>query len=193
VIEKYQGDSMRRDRFAIACLFVLLITLVSAGLVSAHTTVTNGPYNVEIGWLDEPPIVGQMNAIVMNLSSSDGQSTPVPESISGLTLTVLYGGQSKILTLQPLGEDTPGQYVAPILPMVAGLYTVDVNGTLGTTTVSVQVRPEEVQAPDSVQFPKAIAVSTASSLGPAGWLALAGLAVALAALVLALLSLRKSR
>jgi hypothetical protein len=184
---------MRRDKFAIACLFVLLLTLVSAGLVSAHTTVTNGPYNVEIGWLDEPPIVGQMNAIVMNLSSSDEQSTPVTESISGLTLTVSYGGQSKVLTLQPLGEDTPGQYVAPILPTVAGLYTVDVNGTLGTTTVSVQVQPEEVQAPDSVQFPKAIAASTGSSLDPAGWLALAGLVVALAALVLALLSLRKSR
>jgi hypothetical protein len=169
------------------------MALVCAGPVSAHTTVTNGPYNVEIGWLDEPPIVGQMNAIVMNLSSSDGQSTPVTESISGLTLTVSYGGQSKVLTLQPLGEDTPGQYVAPILPTVAGLYTVDVNGTLGTTTVSVQVQPEEVQAPESVQFPQATAASTGSSLGPAGWLALAGLVVALAALVLALLSLRKLR
>jgi hypothetical protein len=184
---------MRRDKIAIASLFVLLIGLVSAGLVSAHTTVTNGPYNVEIGWLDEPPIVGQMNAIVMNLSSSDGQSTPVTEAISELTLTVSYGGQSKDLTLQPLGEDTAGQYIAPILPMVAGLYTVDVNGTLGTTTVSVQVQPEEVQAPDSVQFPKAIAASTGNSFSPAGWLALAGLVIALAALVLALLSLRKSR
>ena len=163
------------------------------GLASAHTTVTNGPYNVEIGWLDEPPIVGQMNAIVMNLSSSDGKSTPVTESISGLTLTVSYGGQNKVLTLQPLGEDTPGQYVAPILPAVAGLYTVDVAGKLGTTDVKVEVQPEEVQSPDSVQFPVITAASTGNSFGLTGWLALAGLVIALAALVLALLGLRKSR
>ncbi len=184
---------MKKDTVALSCLFAFLLAFVAVGIVYAHTTVTNGPYNVEIGWLDEPPIVGQMNAVVMNLSSSDGNSTPITEAISGLTLTVSYGGQSKALTLQPLGEYTPGQYVAPILPMVAGLYTVDVNGTLGTTTVSVQVQPEEVQAPDSVQFPSVVASSTGSSFGLAGWLALAGLVVALAALVLALLGLRKSR
>jgi hypothetical protein len=126
---------MKINKFAIASLFALLLALIGVGIASAHTTVTNGPYNVEIGWLSEPPIVGQMNAIVMNLSTSDGNGTPVTDSISGLTLTVSYGGQSKTLTLQPLGEDTPGQYVAPILPAVAGLYTVDVTGKLGTTDV----------------------------------------------------------
>ncbi len=183
---------MRNKNFAISLTVAFLLALIAVGIASAHTTVTNGPYNVEIGWLDEPPIVGQMNAIVMNLSTSDGKSTPVTDPISGLTLTVSYGGQSKVLTLQPLGEDTPGQYVAPMLPTVAGLYTVDVTGKLGTTDVKVEVQPEEVQAPDSVQFPKVAAASTGSGFGLAGWLALAGLVIALAALVLAVLALRKS-
>ena len=133
-----------------------------------------------------------MNAIVMNLTTSDGKSTPVTDPTTGLTMTVSYGGQSKALTLQPLGEDTPGQYDAPMLPAVAGLYTVDVTGKLGTTAVKVEVQPEEVQSPDSVQFPIVSAASTGNSFGLTGWLALAGLVIALAALVLAMLGLRKS-
>jgi hypothetical protein len=107
-------------------------------------------------------------------------------------MTVSYGGQSKTLTLQPLGEDTPGQYVAPILPAVAGLYTVDVTGKLGTTDMKVEVQPEEVQPPDGVQFPKVLPAASGSDFGLAGWLGIAGLAFALAALVVAILALRKS-
>ena len=184
---------MEKNKSIFAFLVALLLALATIGIASAHTTVTNGPYNVEIGWLNEPPIVGQMNGIIMNLSTSDGKSTPVTDSISQLTMKVSYGGQSKILTLQPLGEDTPGQYVAPMLPMVAGLYTVDVTGTLGTTDVKVEVQPEEVQSLDSVQFPIVSINSNRNGLGLAGWLALAGLVIALVALILAVVRLRKSR
>jgi hypothetical protein len=184
---------MRKNKLTVAFMLAFLLALVAIGIASAHTTVTSGPYNVEIGWLDEPPIVGQMNAIIMNLTTSDGKDTPVTDPITGLNLTVSYGGQNKLLTLQPLGEDTPGQYVAPILPAVAGLYTVDVTGKLSATDVKVEVQPEEVDAPDSVQFPNVQAASSGSSFGLTSWLALAGLVIALAALVLALLGLRKSR
>jgi hypothetical protein len=184
--------AMRITKFAGAFLIACLLALTAAGIASAHTTVHNGPYNVEIGWLDEPPIVGQMNAIVMNLSTNEASPTPVTLSTSELTLTVSYGGQSKVLTLQPLGEDTPGQYVAPMLPTVAGLYTVDVTGTLGTTAVKVEVQPEEVLAPDSVQFPIVAQASSGNGLGLAGWLGLGGMVIGLAALVLGVLALRKS-
>ena len=183
---------MRINKNAIALIIALCMALAVIGIASAHTTVHNGPYNVEVGWLDEPPIVGQMNGIVMNLSTNDAAATPVTTSTSGLTMTVSYGGQSKVLTLQPLGEDTPGQYVAPILPSVAGLYTVDVTGTLGTTAVKVEAQPEEVLSPDTVQFPSAAATSSGNSLGLAGWLGVAGLVIALAAVVLGILALRKS-
>jgi hypothetical protein len=184
---------MNAKKLVAACLFAALLTLTGAPLVSAHQTVSAGPYDIEIGWLDEPPILGQMNAVVMNLSARAGSTSAVPADISGLTLTVSYGGQSKILTLQPLGEDTPGQFMAPLLPTVAGLYTVDVTGRLGTTDVKVEVQPEEVQPAEAVQFPQAGAAPAASGFGLTGWLALAGLACGLAALVLAVLALRKPR
>jgi hypothetical protein len=185
--------AMRIKRVASAFIIASILALAIIGIASAHTTVHNGPYNVEIGWLDEPPIVGQMNGIIMNLSTNNAAATMVTTSTSGLTMTVSYGGQSKVLTLQPLGEDTPGQYVAPMLPTVAGLYTVDVTGALGTTVVKVEVQPEEVLAPDSVQFPTAAPASSGSGLGLAGWLAVAGLVIALAAGIIGVMALRKSR
>ena len=181
-----------RARKLILALFSILILFLSISFpVSAHQTVTVGPYNIEIGWLSEPPIIGQMNAIVMNLSTSDGSETPVTESTSNLTLTVSYGGQTKTLTLEPLGEDTPGQYIAPILATVPGLYTVDVNGTLGSTAIQAQVQPEEVQAADSVQFPQVNADPAKSSVTWTEGLGIAALVISLGALVLAILALRK--
>jgi hypothetical protein len=176
---------MRARKTVILLLFVLLVSLSSAGPVSAHQTVTVGPYNIEIGWLNEPPVIGQVNAIVLNLTSSDGSDTPVTEPISQLTLVVSYGGQAKNLTLQPLGEDTPGQYVAPILPTVPGLYTVDL------TAIQVKVQPEEVQSADVIQFPR---VETGENPVRFTWkegIGIAALVIAIGALVVAILAWKK--
>ncbi len=179
-----------------ACLFAFMLASVSILMVSAHTTVTAGPYDIEIGWVNEPPIIGQMNAIVVNISTvgANGSSTPSQADPSGLVVTVSYGGQSKILTLQPLGENTPGQYIAPILPTIPGVYTVDVTGKLGSTDVKVEVQPEEVQATDTVQFPKPATSQsqTAGSSRGTLWLAVAGLVFGLAGLIVALLAWKKT-
>src|SRR6185436_10006377 len=48
--------------------------------------------------------------------------------VSGLKLEVVYGPESKVLTLQPLGEETPGQFIAPLTPTRAGQYTLRLTG-----------------------------------------------------------------
>ena len=68
---------MRIKKFASALIIATILAVAIIGSASAHTTVHNGPYNVEIGWLDEPPIVGQMNGIIMNLSTNDATAAPV--------------------------------------------------------------------------------------------------------------------
>jgi len=182
---------MRDRKIVLLFLFILILPFSITVQVSAHQTVTVGPYDVEIGWSSEPPIIGQMNAIIMNLSTSDGTAKSITDSISNLTLTVSYGGQTKTLTLQPLGEDTPGQYIAPILPTIPGLYTVDLNGMLGTTAIKVEVQPEEVQSGEAVQFPQ---VNTSTNRGGFSWaegISIAALVISLVALVLAFFALRK--
>src|SRR6266487_4223498 len=142
---------MKQKNLAVAGLICLIGLVLNFQLALAHESVTVGDYTIEIGWVNEPPIGGQQNAIVVNVSTTSDER-PV-EDVSSVTVTVSYGGQSKQLTLQPLGEDTPGQFVAPILPTVAGQYTISLGGKLADTDVKVDVEPEEVQTADTLQFP----------------------------------------
>jgi hypothetical protein len=181
---------MKKKTFAIACMIVLLVVLTSYTIVFAHESITVGDYTLEIGWLSEPPIVGQQNAIVVNVSQ--GEEQPV-EDVAALSVTISYGGQDKALTLQPLGEDTPGQFIAPILPTVPGQYTVKLGGTLGDTAVDTSVDPEEVQPADTLQFPSTTSANESAPSGMMNWLVYLSLLIGLIALVLGIMALRKSR
>jgi hypothetical protein len=183
---------MRRRIFLALCLFTLASLVFGIRAVSAHTTIQVGNYQVEIGWLTEPPIVGQQNAIIVNVSSGDSTS-PEQIDVSVLKVEVAYGGETRILTLQPLGEDTPGQYVAPILPTRPGEYTIRLSGNLGdSANISGEVQPEEVQPADVLEFPQAAEPqSQTGGFGLTGWLAVAGLLAGLAALVVAVIALVK--
>ncbi len=143
---------------ALSLLVMLLVPLVA----SAHQTTTDAGYDIEYGWVNEPVIINQPNAVVINISKhQDVTSTttlsgtaPADVDVSGLVVMVSYGGQTKTLKLQPLGENTPGQFVAPMMPTVAGLYTLQLSGKIdGQAIQTIQVQPEEVQTPDVVQFP----------------------------------------
>ncbi len=187
-------EAVVQKRTLLTASFIALIALLTSyQVVLAHESVPVGDYTVEIGWVNEPPIVGQQNSIVVNVvTTSDEQ--PV-EDVSALTVTVSYGGQNKTLTLQPLGEDTPGQFVAPILPTIPGQYTINLGGKLGDTDVKVDVQPEEVQAADILQFPSGVnAGASEQSTNPASmnWLTYLSLLIGLIALVVGLMALRKS-
>ena len=182
---------MNKRLIIAASLLTIVALLLNFQLAFAHESITVGDYTLEIGWLGEPPIVGQQNAIVVNVSTTSDEQ-PV-EDVSGLTVAVSYGGQNKTLTLQPLGEDTPGQFVAPILPTVPGQYTVNLDGKLGDTDVKVDVQPEEVQAADVLQFPSATSGQQSADLGVMNWLIYISLLIGLIALVLGVMALRKSR
>lgn len=188
---------MNKKIFLPACLIAFLAAFISYQIAFAHASITVGDYTLEIGWLSEPPIAGQQNAIVVNVSTTSDKQ-PV-EDISALTVTVSYGGQNKALTLQPLGEDTPGQFVAPVLPTIPGQYTIKLGGTLGNAAVSAEVEPEEVQPADTLQFPSVASAANAASadqsaiLATMNWLIYISLLIGLIALVLGVMALRKAR
>jgi len=181
---------MNKKSFAFACLTVFILLILNFQLVFAHESITVGDYTLEIGWLSEPPIEGQQNAIVVNVSTSEEQ--PV-EDVSSLTVTVSYGGHNKTLTLQPLGEDTPGQFVAPILPTVPGEYTVILGGALGDTAIDAQTHVEEVQPATTLAFPVVDSSQPSADLGVMNWLIYLSLLIGMIALILGVMALRKSR
>jgi hypothetical protein len=184
-------DFVSKRSFGFAGLLCFLALLLNFQLALAHESITVGDYTLEIGWLSEPPIVGQQNAIVVNVSNTSNEQ-PV-EDVSSLTVTISYGGQKKTLTLQPLGEDTPGQFVAPILPTVPGEYTVILGGTLGDTAVEAETHVEEVQPTETLQFPSLESAQQGVDLGVMNWLIYLSLLIGMIALVLGVMALRKSR
>jgi hypothetical protein len=152
---------MRRVLLRAFGAFLLLAMLLVPLVASAHQTVTDAGYDIEYGWVNEPVIINQPNAVVINITkhsdtTTDTTATPADVDVSGLVISASYGGQVKTLKLQPLGEATPGQFLAPMMPTVAGQYTIQLSGKIdGNDIQTIQVQPEEAQTPDVVQFPKA--------------------------------------
>ena len=184
---------MNNRRKWAAGLISLILLVMNFQSALAHESVTVGDYEIEIGWLNEPPITGQQNAIIVNVSdTSNGEALPV-EDIPSLTVTISYGGQSKILTLQPLGEETPGQFIAPILPTIPGQYTLILGGKLGDTNVdNVEAEPEEVAPADTLQFPKVAPVDQSTETTTTNWLVYLSLLIGLIAMGLGIMALRKT-
>lgn len=183
---------MNRNLLITAFLLGLVALLISHKTVLAHEHITVGDYEIVIGWAVEPPVAGQLNAIVVNvLDTSTGEERPL-EDISSLTVTVSYGGQSKQLALEPLREDNPGQFEAPILPTIPGQYTILLSGQLGDTPVDASVEPEEVAPSDTIQFPILEPGQPNADLATIHWLIYFSVMIGFIALVLAVMALRKA-
>lgn len=165
----------------------------SARPALAHARVEIGPYTVVIGWLHEPPIVGERNALTIEIGQADA---PVEGAEAGLDMEVLYGGRTFRANLAP--TTTAGLYTADIFPTVRGQYEVRLFGTLGETAVDETLEPEEVFAADRLQFPEVqpdprdlqTQIDTLQGqVQTSRWLALGGLIVGLAGVGLAGFSL----
>jgi hypothetical protein len=182
---------MEQKKIAFGVLLALLAGVFTFGIALAHTTVTAGHYDIEVGWLDEPAAVGQRNAVVVNVSDKNADDKEV--DVSKLVVNLSYGGQTKALTLQPLSEDAKNQYIAPILPTIAGQYTVQLRGQVGDDGVNVNldVQPEEVVAADTLAFPNTPPAPQTMRVGDL--LTVGALVVALLALVVGFLAFRKAR
>jgi hypothetical protein len=183
---------MRKVIHGLAVFFACAALIWNVQAARAHESITIGDYTLEVGWLNEPPLVGQHNAIVIHVFTTDDEQ-PV-EDISSLTMTISYGGQDKTLTLEPQDEHSPGEFMAPVLPTVAGEYSVRFGGSLGDTAVEAETHVEEVQPADTLAFPIVdSAAREPSNFGITGWLALAGFVSGVAGLILSLVNLRKNR
>jgi hypothetical protein len=182
---------MKQKILWLAGLFLVFAFILHVRPALAHESITIGDYTLVVGWLSEPPIAGQSNGIVVEVSTSDGQ--PV-EDISSLTLTLSYGGQEKTLSLEPVDEHSPGRFMGPVLPTIPGEYSVIFGGTLGDTAVNAETHVEEVQPADTLAFPILDSPQPeTNTFGMTGWLAIAGFISGLAGLILSLVNMRNRR
>ena len=141
-----------RIRWSATITAILLLALPLVAL--AHEEVVVGPYTLEIGWVDEPPLVGVKNAVFISIVKTDS-GEPV-EDVNTLEVTVSTGGKDLKLELHPAGEDQPGQYAADFIPTRRGIYTVKLSGKIEDTGVNRNVDIEEVGDAASIQFPESL-------------------------------------
>lgn len=132
-----------------AVLLALLTLTQTSHTALAHTRVEVGPYAIVVGWLQEPPIVGERNALTIEITENE---QPVTGAEAALDVEVLYAGRTWRVNMNP--TTTPGLYTATLFPTVRGVYTTRLFGALGSTAVDVQVDPEEVLPASNLQFPQ---------------------------------------
>ena len=195
----------RRALSAAACIAVLVAGLsVGAARADAHTTRTVGPYELQVGWVNEPAYAGMLNSLELAVTD-----TRTNERVAGLEKTLKValaaGGLAPVtLELEP-AEDELGAYRAWVIPTATGAYTFHLTGTIGTQNVDEKFAsgPDtfaDVTSQQDAQYPTRVPQADElakqlddlrSAADQARLLAIAALAVAIIAIAAAVVMSRR--
>lgn len=125
----------------LATFLVLSMISLSFHPVLGHEVMVRGDIQIVGGWVNEPPLVGQFNGIVLEITRvSDGQ--PINNALAQLDVSVKKGAPTRSLDFQPTEE--PGVYTADILPTQTGQYAVVMRGTIAGQAIDGQIEIEDV-------------------------------------------------
>ena len=138
------------------------------GTVYGHTVDAVGEYRVEIGWMNEPVVSGETNAIEFYASPlvpcpdipepiKCAESQDFKNGVEGLKKTVkvqlIYKDESIMLPLSP-DHNIPGKYYAFVNPTVSGFYQANMLGTIEDTPISLSMHPPKVAERAYIEFPE---------------------------------------
>ncbi|NNM02428.1 MAG: hypothetical protein HKP26_02520 [Nitrosopumilus sp.] len=139
----------------------LLFASGLAGIAYGHTVDSVGEYRVEIGWMNEPVVSGETNAIEFFVSPLEPglelEDQVFKNGIVGLKKTVkiklIYKDESITLPLSP-DHNIPGKYYAFINPTISGFYQANILGTIEDTPISLSMHPPKVEERAYIEFPE---------------------------------------
>ena len=120
----------------------------------AHTTIQVEPYEIEVGWQDEPPVVGILNAITIDIREPgdvEGVSTGITNGFKKLEASVVSGGASKVLDINT--DPRPGHYYAKIIPTKTGSLQVELKGEINGVEIDTIIPIEDVESTSVLDFP----------------------------------------
>jgi hypothetical protein len=133
-----QGEFMSFKRFGLLAASVFALAfgslLATSGDADAHERRSVGAYNFVVGWLNEPALINQPNAVDLRVTrASDGSN------VTGLeqTLKLQVKADDKTTDVQVRPRfNTPGAYDGRLLPTALGAYTFVITGTIEGQTVN---------------------------------------------------------
>jgi hypothetical protein len=140
--------------FVIGAFMMTFLTIMIIPQISfAHISKTFGNTTIEAGWLSEPPLAGDLNSIVLQVSRGpSGEQTPVANALANLTLSVKSGTITKVLDFQP-SPTTDGGYESVILPTRLGPYSLVLQGDIKGQKVDTEFKIEDVESKSIFSFP----------------------------------------
>ncbi|WP_048118614.1 hypothetical protein [Nitrosopumilus adriaticus] len=139
----------------------LLFASGLAGIAYGHTVDSVGEYRVEIGWMNEPVVSGETNAIEFFVSPLEPglelEDQVFKNGIKDLKKTVqiklIYKDESITLPLSP-DHNIPGKYYAFVNPTISGFYQANILGTIKDTPISLSMHPPKVEERSYIEFPE---------------------------------------
>jgi hypothetical protein len=118
----------------------------------AHEEVVFGDIRIVGGWVNEPPLINQLNDILVIMTLvSNGQ--PINNAFAQLDITLQKGTETRPLDFQPSEE--AGTYTATILPTQTGQYAIVMRGMVAGQAIDGQIQIEDVEDTARFTFPPA--------------------------------------
>ena len=149
-------------------MLALLTTSSLTGIAYGHTVDAVGEYRVEIGWMNEPVVSGETNAIEFYVSpllpcpeiseplkcaESQEFKNGIPDLKKTIKIKLIYKDENIVLPLSP-DHNIPGKYYAFVNPTVSGFYQANVLGTIIDTPISLSMHPPKVDERSYIEFPE---------------------------------------
>ena len=141
---------MGKSKYLLIVTFISIIAGFGLEDAFAHSTKIAGDYKIEVGWIKEPALAGEPNAveIVIQLASDYDKNKFDPATIQFLSQTMQeptesdftgiaesfdaslkFAGKTIPLSFTEM-EELPGIYYSPFTPEVTGIPNLQVYGTI---------------------------------------------------------------
>ena len=152
-------------------LLILSLLLIPsfAGITYGHTVDAVGEYRVEIGWMNEPVVSGETNALelyVSPLTTCPDISIPLEcansqefqngiEGLRKLLKVQFVYDKTQTITLPLVADhDIPGKYYAFITPTVSGYFQANLIGKILDIPVNLSMHPPPIAERSYIEFPE---------------------------------------
>jgi hypothetical protein len=144
-----------------ALIIILAFSFSNAELAYAHITKKFGNITLEVGWSNEPALVGELNNAIVQVNQTSGgknNSTAVINALADMNIVVKYGGATKPLDFEP-SEETEGLYNGKMIPTRIGSYNLVMNGTIQGQKINAEIPLDLVEGKQKISFPDATSIS----------------------------------
>ena len=150
-------------KVAILAVATLLLSFFAFNTtpIRAHEEMVIGGIRIEAGWVEEPPLVDQLNGIIVIITNmSNGQ--PINNALAQLEINLQKGAENRPLEFQPTEE--AGAYTATILPTQTGQYAIAMRGMVTGEPIEGQIEVEDVEDTARFNFPPIATTSNGNQL-----------------------------